>query len=279
MYLVESNFIKEEDPIVIDCRFEMSKPLEGYKAYKNCHLEGAYYMDLDKDMTGPVGQHGGRHPLKDLEVFTEKLATFGIEKQSKVLLYDDGSLAMACRLWMMMRLVGLEEIYILKGGYPGLETSGLKLTSDLSKTSKSDLKLDYKGHILSHVDEVRASLTDEDVVVIDARSHGRYLGLEEPLDHIAGHIPGSLNYFWQETLDETFEAQRHYKDLGDYKTIINQCGSGVTGCVNMFFMAEAQIESKLYLGSYSDWISYEDHDVVIKDQKVVKVKQVKHEKD
>lgn len=278
MYYVDHSIIKEQNPIVIDCRFELSQPMEGFKNYMKAHLEGAFYMDLEKDMTDEVKEHGGRHPLKSMDDFMKKIRRFGIDKNSSILVYDDGNLAMATRLWFMLKLVGLKNIYVLKGGFKALELAGYPMSNQLPQTSTSSLELDFQSNLICNIDEVKLSLRDEHSVVIDARANNRYDGLEEPIDFVAGHIPSTINYFWQDTLKEDFNLDKHFEKLKEYKTVINHCGSGVTGCVNMFFMTEAQITSKLYLGSYSDWISYDDNEIVVKGNVIVKVKQVKNGK-
>jgi len=277
MYYIDASKMKEKKGVIIDCRFDMNQPQDGYKAYLEGHIEGAHYVDLDKDMTGPKREHGGRHPLADLEEFTRKIAAMGVEAHVPVYLYDDGTLAMACRLWFMLKLIGLNDIYIIRGGYKALLEAGYTEEKTLPAASKSDLALDYQGHLICGIDEVKESLQLDSHILVDARAGQRYLGLEEPIDFVAGHIPGSHNYFWQETLVDNFDANMHFKDLKTFDQVINQCGSGVTGCVNMFFMAEAGIASKLYLGSFSDWISYDENEIVVKNNQLMKVKQVKDE--
>lgn len=278
MYYVNHEIIKEKNPIIIDCRYDMAAPEQGLKSYRQAHFPGAFYMGLESDMTDEVKEHGGRHPLKSLDVFLKKIKSLGIEKNSSVLIYDDGSLAMASRLWFMLKLIGLKNVYILKGGYKALVNAGYKMTDELPKEGHSQLEMDFQSHLLSSLEEVKAAQRSKKAVIVDARARNRYLGLEEPIDFVAGHIPESVNYFWQDTLEEDFIPEEHFKALKAYETIINHCGSGVTGCVNMFFQKEANMDSKLYLGSFSDWISYGDHEIVVKDNKILKVSQVTYEK-
>jgi thiosulfate/3-mercaptopyruvate sulfurtransferase len=277
MYYVEAARLKDIQGLVLDCRFDMSQPTDGFKAYQAGHLSGAYYVDLEKDMTGPKGQHGGRHPLPDLDEFAKKMASLGVVTDSKVLIYDDGSLAMACRLWFMLKLIGLKDVYIVKGGYKALVEAGCSIDQVMPEKCENTLEINYQEHLICDIKAVKESLKQDKHVLVDARAEARYQGEEEPIDFVAGHIPGSVNYFWQETLVDNLDFKDHFKDLIAYDQVINQCGSGVTGCVNMFFMEEAGIKSKLYLGSYSDWISYQDNDIVIKNNKIVKVKQVSDE--
>jgi len=276
MYLVTAEFIKEHpDSIIIDCRYDMSNPPFGYDEYCNGHIKGAYYMDLDKDMTSELQTHGGRHPLADLLTFTDKLGSFGIKNDSTVVIYDNGELAMASRLWFMCQLIGLNT-YIVEGGYNALKDI-LEVSKEIPEERVSELKMHYDASIICNKDDVIGAMKKEKTVIVDSRSNPRYLGLEEPFDKIAGHIPTAVNYFWKDNFKDD-----QVKDYGDieamflemhhYDDIIVHCGSGITGCVNMFFLNEINIKSKLYAGSYSDWLSYDDNEVIIKDNKRQKVK-------
>ena len=278
MYYVSKDILKSLNPVIIDCRFDLSNPDWGYNAYLKGHLKGAYYLDLEKDLTGDVKEHGGRHPLPDLNAFVDKLRSFGVDSNRPILLYDDGSLAMASRLWFMLKLIGLEEIYILKGGFNSLLSSEEDITQALPKEKSSDLSLNLNSDLICSVDEVIAFKDRADTILVDARAPERYQGLEEPLDFVAGHIPGAINIFWKEVFDSDGSKEDVYNQIKSYPNVINHCGSGVTGCVNMFFMWENHIKSKLYLGSYSDWISYDHHQIVTKNNKIISIGQVKDEK-
>lgn len=276
MHLVNIEFIKE-NPVVIDCRYDMTNPPYGQEVYNKGHLKGAYYVDLDKDMTSPVDLHGGRHPLKDLEVFTQQMASFGIDQTTKVLIYDNGEYAMATRLWFMLRLIGLKAVYILEGGYEAIVSAGLEVTSEVPEKRHSDLVMDYQDHLICDMNYTKKALTKASSLVVDSRSPERHAGLEEPFDKIAGRIPGTVNYFWKDLfqdgrIKDYGKIEAHFLEMNNYDEVIVHCGSGITGCVNMFFMSEVGIGSKLYLGSYSDWVSYDDNEVIVKDNKKRTVK-------
>jgi thiosulfate/3-mercaptopyruvate sulfurtransferase len=269
MYLVTGDFLKEHpEAIIIDCRFEMTDPSKGYEDYKESHLEGAYFLDVDKDMTSEISEHGGRHPLKDLMVFTDKLRTFGIENNSTVVIYDNGELAMASRLWFMCQLIGLET-YMINGGFNAVKDD-LKVTKEVPELKSSQLKMTYNADIIVYKDDLIKAMTKEKTVIVDSRSNPRYMGLEEPLDKIAGRIPTAVNYFWKDIfkdgqVKDYGDIEAMFLEMNNYDDIIIHCGSGITGCVNMFFLNEINIKSKLYAGSYSDWISYGDNEIIIKD--------------
>jgi len=276
MYLVKAAFLKEHpEAIVIDCRYDMTNPPWGRLEYDKNHVKGAFYVDLDKDLTSEIKEHGGRHPLKDLKTFTNQMGSFGIKSDSTVVIYDDGDLAMASRLWFMLKLIGINA-YIIEGGYKAcseLEQS----TVEPGKVS-SELEMNYQSHIICDIEAVKTSMDKENSVIVDSRSNPRYLGLEEPFDKIAGHIPSAINYFWKDIFDENGQVkslgdlQAMFLEMDNYDEVILHCGSGITGCVNMFILNELGIESILYAGSYSDWVSYDENDVIVKDNKRQKVK-------
>lgn len=276
MYLIKSEFIKKHpEAIIIDCRYDMQNPPLGRQLYDESHVKGAFYVDLDKDMTSEIKPHGGRHPLKDLNEFTEQMRSFGINNESKVVIYDGGEMAMAARLWFMLKLIGIQA-YIVEGGFDELK-GHLELSMDEPEKTTSDLEMRYNDKIICDKDDVLASMENDGSVIIDSRSKERYLGLEEPFDKIAGHIPTAVNYFWQDNfkdgkVKDYGDLQAMFLEMDNYDEKIIHCGSGITGCVNMFFLNELGIESKLYAGSYSDWVSYDDHDIVVKDNQRQKVK-------
>lgn len=276
MYLVTAEFIKEHpESILIDCRYDMSNPTFGYVEYSKNHIKGAYYMDLDKDMTSELQKHGGRHPLADLLTFTDTLGSFGIKNDSTVVIYDNGELAMASRLWFMCQLIGLNT-YIVKGGYDGIKKT-FDVSADIPELKIAKLKMHYNPSIVCGKDDVIEAMTKDTSVIVDSRSNPRYLGLEEPFDKIAGHIPTAVNYFWKDNFIEDQvkaygDIEAMFLEMNHYEDIIVHCGSGITGCVNMFFLNEINMKSKLYAGSYSDWLSYDDNEVIIKDNIRQKVK-------
>lgn len=278
MYLVNVEFIKENDDlIIIDCRYDMANPPFGYEEYKKGHLKGAYYIDLDKDMTGDVSVHGGRHPLPDMDEFARKMSTLKIKKDSKILVYDNGELPMAARLWFMLNLIGLREVYILEGGYDELVKSDMEITTEEPDYDfDNELSVDIQSQLICDVDCVKASMDNEKSVIVDSRSKPRYLGLEEPFDKIAGHIPTAINYFWKDNFEglkvkDYGKLQAAFLEMNNYEEVIVHCGSGITGCVNMFLLNEIGIKSKLYLGSYSDWLSYGENEIIVKNNEVRKV--------
>jgi thiosulfate/3-mercaptopyruvate sulfurtransferase len=255
--------------VIIDCRFELGNPDKGREAYQIEHIPGALYFDLEKDLSGSKQQHGGRHPLPDLNLFTKKLSEAGIDATKKVVAYDDQGGVMAARLWWMLKYFGHDQVVILREGFSAWKAKGLPTTSDMAQPQSAAFKVNLQTEMLMGVEDVQRKISDEKVVLIDARAKERYLGLQEDIDPVAGHIPGAKNEFWKEGLGadgawKTTEDQK--KRLATYlnqedKEVILYCGSGVTACANAIAFDEVGLKPKLYIGSWSDWVSYPENKI------------------
>jgi thiosulfate/3-mercaptopyruvate sulfurtransferase len=259
----------ESDLSIIDCRFHLNNPEQGIKEYNDCRIPGAIYLHLNNDLSEKVESHGGRHPLPNLEIFTAKLASLGINPQTRVVIYDNQAGAMASRVWFLMKLVGHEQVFILResfnnwmqNNYPIEETTpSIRIPTSYS-IGESKVQI-------ASMQEVKDSLTQTDVCIIDSREEIRYKGIEETIDRIAGHIPGAINHFWREGQDESGswktaeEQSERFKGLSTEENVIVYCGSGVTACPNVVALLMSGFSNvKLYPGSWSDWISYEENPI------------------
>lgn len=259
--------IDNENVVVFDCRYDLTNKNYGIDSYKEGHIKNAFYMDLEKDLADEVSEHGGRHPLPDMKRFKRVLESFGVSNDSVVVAYDDGEIAMAGRLWWLMKYVGHEKVYVLNGGIAKWKEAELQIDSGVQASgSKSEYEFKINEEIVADMEMVKKNMDNKSCVIVDSRSRERYLGLEEPIDPVAGHIPNAKNYFWQDAIldgymkDEKMLEQR-FEDLKKYDEIIVHCGSGITGCVNYIALDEIGIKSKLYAGSWSDWISYKENPV------------------
>lgn len=250
--------------VVVDCRFELGKPDAGRKAYEQDHVPGAVYMDLEKDLSGPVGRHGGRHPLPDADALAEKLGRAGIDHTKIVVAYDDQGGAMAARLWWLLRYLGHEPVAVLDGGYQGWKEKGYPVTAERIQPSPVRFVPRIRHpEWLVDMEEVRRHRG----LLIDSRDPERYAGRFEPIDAKAGHIPGAVNRFWKNNLAEgqrwksREELRRDFSFIPEGERPIVYCGSGVTACANLLALHLAGREGRLYAGSFSDWISYEENPI------------------
>lgn len=275
MYYVKPDFIKSlGEYTLIDCRFDMENSDWGPSEYKKSHIEGAAYVALKPDMAAKAGEHGGRHPLQDLEVFKNKMESIGVSDEKPVIIYDDGGVEMAARLWYMLQLIG-KDSYIVEGGYDALLSSGFKSTDKLPELAEGKLNATARMHLLADVKKVLSSMEDSKSIIVDSRSLNRYLGKVEPFDKIAGHLPSAICIFWKDLFDGSAlkpkeDLQELYAPLKDYDEVIFHCGSGITGAVNLFVYREVGGENAiLYSGSYSDYISYSGNKLIVEGEKEI----------
>lgn len=251
------------DTVVVDARGGQ----DSYQRYLNGHLKNAIYADLDKHLAAKVtdASQGGRHPLPDVTEFSALLGNWGITPQSHVIIYDDKSAAFAAaRLWWMLRALGHEKLQVLNGGLQAANKAGVTLSTEEYKPEPGKpyhTHGDYAGTV--DIDEAGDAAQDDTRLVIDVRETPRYLGQMEPIDLIAGHIPGAVNLPYVLNLDAEGKflpadvLRSMYNDaIGNVapEEVIVHCGSGVTACHTLLGMAYAGItEPKLYVGSWSEW--------------------------
>lgn len=248
---------------IADCRFSLADPQLGQQQYQFSHIPGAYYLDLNLDLSSPVQKHGGRHPLPDPSKLASKLSTMGVDNQTLVVAYDDSRFAFAARLWWLLRYLGHEKVAVLDGGFKAWQAQGYPVTPAISQPQQAEFSWQLQPSYLVDIDTVKARKDSPNVALVDARESDRYRGISEPIDPVAGHIPGAVNYPWQDVstsdgyLRSQFEQCDRWQQLNRAEEIIVYCGSGVTACVNLLSLQIAGInKGKLYVGSWSDWCSY-----------------------
>ena len=250
--------------VIIDCRFSLADPELGEKQYQESHIPGAFYLDLNRDLASAVGAHGGRHPLPNIEELADKLSAIGINSpETLVVAYDDSRLAFASRLWWLLRYMGHSKIALLDGGFSAWKAAGYPVTNTLSEPREGKFVVKLQPDMAVDIEAVKERKDLPNTVLVDSRESERYEGLREPIDPIAGHIPGAVNYPWQAVTDETgkvrstSEQKQRWAEVETAEEIIVYCGSGVTACVNLLSLEIAGIpDAKLYVGSWSDWCSY-----------------------
>ncbi|WP_173108172.1 sulfurtransferase [Bacillus sp. KH172YL63] len=259
--------VKDENVRIIDCRFSLGNPVEGREQYKQGHIPGALFFDLEKDLSGHVKKHGGRHPLPNMKNFIRKVESAGIGNESTVVIYDDQDGAFAGRCWWLFSYIGHEDVMILNGGYAAWKKAGGETDTGVPQYPHENYRPHFNEGIIASLEEVRSCARgDNDVILIDSRSSERYIGKEEPIDRIPGHIPRAVNFPWTDGVKNgSFTGEKHddrFASLSKDSPIIVYCGSGVTATANFISLKEAGFKHvKLYVGSYSDWVSYEEHSV------------------
>lgn len=257
--------LDDPDWIVFDCRFTLTDTDSGFKAYQTGHIPGARYAHLNNDLSSEMTDRSGRHPLPNPELLAEKLGRWGVGAGKQVVVYDDSFGAMACRMWWLLRWLGHDAVALLDGGYPRWLRNKLPTTNELPLVVAShfDCRLDDTMWVDSkHVEE---ALRDKTCLLVDARSEDRFNGEREMLDKVAGHVPGAVNFPFEDNLDlgGTFlpldELREIYSELldgADPASVVQMCGSGVTACHSLIAMEYAGFKgARLYPGSWSEWIT------------------------
>jgi len=258
---------------VVDCRFDLMNPEAGRQAYMRAHIPGARYADLNRDLSSPVGPGTGRHPLPSPEAFAATLESIGIGNHTQVIAYDEANGSFAARLWWMLRWLGHDAVAVLDGGFTAWTAFGGALESS-GPESGANVNADrgHAGRFIPRVHpnavvstaQLEQALRDPKVMLVDARAQNRYAGEVEPIDSVAGHIPGAVNHPFTENLaaDNRFlpaaELERRWRERLAGKqpeNLIAMCGSGVTACHNLLSLEVAGLTgAKLYGGSWSEWI-------------------------
>jgi thiosulfate/3-mercaptopyruvate sulfurtransferase len=255
--------------VLLDCRFSLANPSAGEELYQLSHLPGAVYCHLEKNLSGPVLKHGGRHPLPNLQYFSRFLEDAGVSNDTAIVAYDNGEGAFAARLWWLMKYMGHEEVFVLDGGYKNWEAAGYPVDAIIPKPAKGTFEIRLQSDRMATYEEVKSIVEErsQNTILMDSREPKRFQGIEEPIDKVAGRIPGAINKFWNEGLaDGKFkplsEQLLRFSDLNKDDSIIVYCGSGVTATPNYLILEELGFTNlKLYVGSYSDWVSYENNKV------------------
>lgn len=256
-----------DDPswVVLDCRFTLTDTEAGRQAYLKSHIPGARYVHLDEDLSAPVGEKTGRHPLPDPQTLNDKLCQWGVGVNKQVVVYDDSFGAMAVRLWWLMRWLGHPGVALLDGGFPKWTREKRPVTSTPPAPHKAACACLPEPSLIVSADEVLRASQRGDQIIIDARPDRRFTGEFEPLDPVAGHVPGAVNRPFEDNLDldGTFQPpealREEYQALLKGRApwqVIHMCGSGVTACHNILAMEIAGLPgSRLYPGSWSEWIT------------------------
>jgi thiosulfate/3-mercaptopyruvate sulfurtransferase len=246
---------------VFDCRHDLANPALGEQQYQEAHLPGALFASLDRDLSAPKSGGNGRHPLPEARAFISWMGKQGLKPTDTVVCYDGGPGAMAARLWWMLRWAGHEQVAVLDGGLAKWQREGRPVTAEVPAFEAASYPGRARASMHASLALVEKKL--KRAALLDARAPIRYRGEQEPIDPVAGRIPGAKNRFNNDNLaaDGTFKKpellrEEFEKILSDRNSgdVINYCGSGVAACHNALAMEIAGLTgSRVYIGSWSEW--------------------------
>ncbi len=259
-----SAHLDDPDWRIFDCRHQLAAKDFGEQAYARGHIPGAFFLHLDRDLSGPQNGENGRHPLPDPQVLAAKLGAVGVSRQTQVVVYDDAEGMVAGRLWWLLRWLGHDRVALLDGGIKRWVAEGRPLSVDVPQSAPAVLVIEQRDEVVS-ADEVLANIGKDEFCIVDARAPDRFRGQNETLDAVGGHIPGARNRFFRDNLD----ADGNFRPAAELRQAylallagfapeqaVMQCGSGVSACHNLIAMEIAGLSgARLYAGSWSEWCS------------------------
>ena len=260
-----SPHLNDPSVAVVDCRFDLANPSWGAAAYAAGHVSGAIFADLERDLSGPKTGTNGRHPVPAPSALAATFGRWGIDRDVQVVAYDQDSGMYASRLWWLLRWLGHDRVAVLDGGAARWAATGGPTASGVeSRTGRTFIGAP-RAELLMTADEVAARRADPTWRLVDARAPERFSGEVEPLDRVAGHIPGAANHFFMRSVgpDRTFLPASALR-AGFEQTIggcapdhvVSYCGSGVTACHALLALEHAGLAgARLYAGSWSEWSS------------------------
>ncbi|HEV3241433.1 MAG TPA: sulfurtransferase [Casimicrobiaceae bacterium] len=258
--------LRLDDPAfaIVDCRHDLGDVDAGERAYRVAHIPGARFMHMDRDLSGAKTGRNGRHPLPDAATLLATLGRAGIDASKQVVAYDQGGGMWAARLWWLLHWLGHDAVAVLDGGFDKWRAEARPQSSDLPPVATTRFAARTPAPVAS-ADEILQHLDDGALFVLDARAAERYRGDLEPIDPVAGHIPGARNRPHSDNLMPQGTFKRPAQLRAEFEAllgaalpaaVVHHCGSGVTACHNLLAMAVAGLPgSRLYPGSWSEWIA------------------------
>jgi thiosulfate/3-mercaptopyruvate sulfurtransferase len=260
-------FERLDDPnwAVVDCRFDLGDPDAGRRAYEDAHVPGAVFLDLDKDLAGAITSETGRHPLPAPRALAATLGDLGIDESLGVIVYDAGPGAIAARAWWVLRWLGHEAVYLLNGGLAHWQSLGMPVEGGNKTSSATVFNARVRdGSVLSTQELAADVAAIPRFKLLDARDAPRFRGEVEPIDPVAGHVPGTINLPFGRFVAE----DGTWRPLHERAALLEEaigtdravdwsvmCGSGVTACHLAISGLEAGFrQPRLYVGSWSEWI-------------------------
>lgn len=260
---------EERPPVLADVRWALGGP-PGRPEYEAGHLPGAHWVDLEHELSGPHGSGGGRHPLPEPDAFAAAMRRIGVSAGREVVVYDAASALAASRLWWLLLDAGHDAVRVLDGGFAAWQRAGLPVEQGSDREPAPGDFAGRPGH-LPRVDaaDIAAALGTDGTTLVDVRAPQRFSGAVEPVDPVAGHIPGALNRpsMANQNPDGSFlgpeRIAERYAGLADP---VLYCGSGITAAHSLLALRVAGLPGgRIYPGSWSDWISDPGHPVATGD--------------
>jgi thiosulfate/3-mercaptopyruvate sulfurtransferase len=262
--------------VIVDCRFSLNDPERGRRDYLQSHIPNAQYAHLDEDLSGEmIPGKTGRHPLPKIDDIAEKFSQWGIDHTVQVVAYDDANGGVAARLWWLLRWLGHDAVAVLNGGWKAWQAANLPVDAALPQRSRKNFRPQVRHSWTVDAAWVEKAIDHDKYCLIDAREPQRYAGVFEPIDPVAGHIPGALNLPYLQNVDDegrfkpVEELQIRFTEAirrRKMEHVAAYCGSGVTACHNLLAMVHAGFPiARLYPGSWSEWITNPEHPVATGD--------------
>ncbi len=253
--------LNDENVFVLDIRFDLFDPAKaGREKYLKSHIPGAFYFDIDTDITENKGANGGRRGTPVKEVLGEKLAKIGINMDSIIVCYDDGVYSSPRAFWQLT-FMGYKNVYVLDGGLNGYMEAGYEVTDEIPESRGNGT---YSGEenmeMFACKECIKKAITDGDSIIIDSRAHNRYTGEYEPLYTKKGHIPTAKNiHYFSNMKNDNFIGdkalwEKNFKEAMECKNIYLFCGSAIEACINYIMLLELDVKAKVYIGSMSEWV-------------------------
>ena len=260
-----SGLLEKTDLSIIDCRFALANTNAGKEAYDISHVPGAHYAHLDDDLSGAIiPGKTGRHPFPEVEEFAQKCGRWGINENTQVVAYDYGHGGIAARLWFLLKWLGHEKVAVLNGGWNNWLKQRKVTTPNIPGYSSKRFYPKINNDRLVDVKKMESLIGNHEFRLVDSRAAPRYRGEEEPIDRVAGHMPGAVSAPFFENLgedglmkDQESLKERFDRIIGEHppENTVFYCGSGVTACHNLLALAHIGIDNvKLFPGSWSEWI-------------------------
>ncbi|WP_142826415.1 sulfurtransferase [Planococcus soli] len=242
----------------IDARFDLQDPSAGKNLYEQEHVAGAVFWDLEKDMSDMTATQG-RHPMPSKQQLRGLIQSSGLNLDDSIVIYDQGGSPYAARAWWLLKYAGFEKVQISRKGFEQLKKLGIAVSADISSYQTSPVEPDFNDEIFADQRYVKDVISGDELgVLIDARSAARYAGLEEPIDPVAGRIPGARNLDWAQFVSKgEFQSEEDIDHVVQkHEPAVVYCGSGVTAAALYAVLAEkGHDQLRLYMGSFSDWIT------------------------